>query len=101
LSSSAIGAFSKLTGEFTSLEEPSDDYNVSSVSGLLTDGSGLVESERRDEPDGPMRMLTLPIVSSIFWLPSSSELLLAKSEKAVEFMIPTPSSPQSAPIDEG
>jgi hypothetical protein len=26
---------------------------------------------------------------------------LAKSEKAVEFMIPTPSSPQSAPFDEG
>jgi hypothetical protein len=65
LSPSAIGAFSKLTGEFTSLEEPSDDSNVSSVSGLLADGSGFAESERRDEPDGPMKMLKLPIVDSI------------------------------------
>jgi hypothetical protein len=90
---SAIGTFSKLTGEFTSLEEPSDDSNVSSVSGLLADGSGFVESERRDEPDGLIKMLKLPIVSSISWLPSSSELLLAKSEKVVEFMIPTPLVP--------
>jgi hypothetical protein len=88
-----IGAFSKLTDEFTSLEEPSDDSNISSVSGLLADGSGFIESERRDEPDGPMKMFKLPIVSSISWLPSSSELLLAKSEKAVEFMIPTPKVP--------
>jgi hypothetical protein len=65
LSPSAIGAFSKLTGEFTSLEEPSDDSNITSVSGLLTDGSGFVESERRDEPDGPTKMLKLPIVNSI------------------------------------
>jgi hypothetical protein len=101
LSPSAIGAFSKLTGEFTSLEEPSDDSNISSVLGLLADGSGFVESERRDEPDGPMKMLKFPIVNSISWLPSSSELLLAKSEKAVEFMIPTPSSPRSALIEEG
>jgi hypothetical protein len=69
--------------------------------GLLADGSGFVEFERRDEPDDPMEMLKLPIVSFISWLPSSSELLLAKSKKAVEFMIPTPSSPRSAPIDEG
>jgi hypothetical protein len=48
LSLFAIGVFSKLTGEFTSLEEPSDDSNVFSVSGLLADGSGIVESERRD-----------------------------------------------------
>jgi hypothetical protein len=26
---------------------------------------------------------------------------LAKSEKAIEFMIPMPRSPQTAPIDEG
>jgi hypothetical protein len=60
----AIDAFSKLTGEFISLEEPSDDSNVSSVSGLLADGYGFIESERRDEPDGLMRMLKLPMVSS-------------------------------------
>jgi hypothetical protein len=65
LSPSAIGAFPKLTGEFTSLEEPSDDSNIASISGLLADGSGFVESERRDEPDGLMKMLKLPIVNSI------------------------------------
>jgi hypothetical protein len=65
LSPSAIGAFPKLTGEFTSLEEPSDDSNITSVLGLLTDGYGFVESERRDEPDGPPKMLKLPIVNSI------------------------------------
>jgi hypothetical protein len=93
LSPSAGDAFSKLAGEFTSLEEPSDDSNVSSISGLLADGFGFTESERRDEPDGPMRMLKLPMVSSTSWLPLTSELLLAKNEKAVEFMIPTPKIP--------
>jgi hypothetical protein len=88
-----IGVLSRLTGEFASLEEPSDDSSVSSVSGLFADGSGFVESERRDEPDGSMMMLKLPMVNSISRLPSSSELLLAKSEKAVEFMIPTPKFP--------
>jgi hypothetical protein len=38
-------------------------------------------------------MLKLPMVNSISWLPSSSELLLARSEKVVEFMIPTPRVP--------
>jgi hypothetical protein len=65
LSLSAIGAFPKLTGEFTSLEEPSDDSNITSVLGLLADGSSFVESERRDAPDGPTKMLKLPIVNSI------------------------------------
>jgi hypothetical protein len=65
LSPSEIDAFSRLTGEFTSLEESSDDSNVSFVSGLLADGSGFVESERRDEPDGPTMMLKLPMVNSI------------------------------------
>jgi hypothetical protein len=49
----------------TSLEEPSDDSNITSVSGLRADGSGFVESERRDKPDGPTKMLKLPIVNSI------------------------------------
>jgi hypothetical protein len=65
LSPSAIGAFSKLTGEFTSLEEPYDDSNVSSVSGLFADRSSFVESEKRDKPDGPIMMLKLPMVNSI------------------------------------
>jgi hypothetical protein len=65
LSPSAIGASPKLTGEFTSLEEPSTDSNITSVSGLLADGFGFVKSERRDEPDAPMKMLKLPIVNLI------------------------------------
>jgi hypothetical protein len=65
LSPSAIGALLKLTGEFTSLEESSDNCNVSSVSGLFADRSYFVESERRDEPDGPIMMLRLPMVNSI------------------------------------
>jgi hypothetical protein len=60
-----IDIFSKLTGEFTSLEEPSDDSNVSSASGSFVGGSGFVESKRRDEPDGPTMMLRLPMVNSI------------------------------------
>jgi hypothetical protein len=65
LSPSEIDALSRLTGEFTSLEEPYDNSNVSFVSGLLADGSGFIESERRDEPDGPTMMLKLPMVNSI------------------------------------
>jgi hypothetical protein len=38
-------------------------------------------------------MLKLPIVNSISWFSSTSVLLLAKSEKAIEFMIPTPKLP--------
>jgi hypothetical protein len=38
-------------------------------------------------------MLRLPIVNSVFWFLSISELLLAKSKKAIEFMIPTPQFP--------
>jgi hypothetical protein len=65
LSSSAICASSALTGEFTSLEEPSDDSIIAFVSGSLADGSGFVGSERRVEPEGPMKMFRLPIVSSV------------------------------------
>jgi hypothetical protein len=60
---------------------------------LLADGSGFAESERRVELENPTQKLRLPIVNSIFWFLSSSELLLAKSDKAVEFMIPTPLVP--------
>jgi hypothetical protein len=38
-------------------------------------------------------MLKLPMVNSISLFPSSSELLLAESKKAVEFMIPMPRVP--------
>jgi hypothetical protein len=55
----------ELTGEFTSLEEPSEYSVIATVLGSLADGSCFVGSERRDEPDGPMKMLKLPIVNSI------------------------------------
>jgi hypothetical protein len=40
-----------------------------------------------------MKILRLPIVNSISWFSSVPALLLAKSEKAIEFMIPTPKVP--------
>jgi hypothetical protein len=44
----------KLTGEFTSLEEPTDDPDAVILSALSADGTGFVGSERRVEPEGPM-----------------------------------------------
>jgi hypothetical protein len=44
----------KLTGEFASLEEPTDDPDVVILSVLLADGTDFVGSERRVEPKGPM-----------------------------------------------
>jgi hypothetical protein len=89
----ASSATVKLTGEFTSLEEPTDDPDIVTILILLADGSSFVGSERRIIPESPTQKLSLPIVNSIFWFSSTSELLLAKSEKAVEFMIPTPLVP--------
>jgi hypothetical protein len=40
----------KLTGEFTSLEDPTDDSDIAIVAVLFADGSNFVESERRIEP---------------------------------------------------
>jgi hypothetical protein len=88
-----FSAAAKLTGEFTSLEEPTDDPDIVIVLVLLADGSGFVGSERRVELKNLTQKLRLPIVNSIFWFSSTSELLLAKSEKAVKFMIPTPLVP--------
>jgi hypothetical protein len=44
----------KLTGEFASLEEPTDDPDAIILSVLPTDGTDFVESERRVVPKGPM-----------------------------------------------
>jgi hypothetical protein len=44
----------RLTGEFTSLEEPTDDPDVVILLVLLADGPNFVRSERRVEPEGPM-----------------------------------------------
>jgi hypothetical protein len=40
----------KLTGEFTSLEEPYDDFDIATVLDSLADGPGFAGSERRIEP---------------------------------------------------
>jgi hypothetical protein len=83
----------KLTSEFTSLEEPTDDSNTVIVLVSLTDGPDFTGSKRRIEPKDLTRKFRLSIVRSISWFLSTSGLLLAKSEKAVEFMIPTPQLP--------
>jgi hypothetical protein len=83
----------KLTGEFTLLEEPTDDPDIVTILTLFTDGSSFVGSKGRIAPESPTQKLRLPIVNSIFWFSSTSELLLAKSKKAIEFMIPTPRVP--------
>jgi hypothetical protein len=44
----------KLTSEFTSLEEPTDDPDAVILSALPADGTGFVGSEKRVEPEGPM-----------------------------------------------
>jgi hypothetical protein len=98
LSSSSIfspvfSAVVKLTGEFTSLEEPTDDPDSVIVLVSLAEGSSFTGSERRVEPEDPTQHFRLPIVRSISWFQSTSGLLLAKSEKAIEFMIPTPLLP--------
>jgi hypothetical protein len=44
----------KLTGEFASLEEPTDDPDVVILSALPTDRTDFVKSERRVVPKGSM-----------------------------------------------
>jgi hypothetical protein len=44
----------KLTGEFASLEEPTDDPDDVILSALLADETDFVESERRVVPEGPI-----------------------------------------------
>jgi hypothetical protein len=43
----------KLTGEFTSLEEPTDDPDIVIVLVLHADGPDLAGSERQVQPEGP------------------------------------------------
>jgi hypothetical protein len=83
----------KLTGEFTSLEEPTDDPLIAIVLVSLADGSSFAGSKSRVEPEDPTRKFVLPIVKSISWFSSTSGLRLAKRKKGVEFMIPTPLFP--------
>jgi hypothetical protein len=57
----------KLTGEFTLLEDPTDDSDMAAEVVSSTDGPDFVGSERRIVPKEPMRKLRLPIVKSISW----------------------------------
>jgi hypothetical protein len=60
-----IYAVTKLTGEFASLEEPTDDSDIAIVLVSLADGSSFAESERRIKPKDPTRKFRLLIVGSI------------------------------------
>jgi hypothetical protein len=60
-----VSVVAKLTGEFTSLEEPTDDFDITIVVVFLANGSDFVESERRIEPKDLTRKFRLPIVRSI------------------------------------
>jgi hypothetical protein len=55
----------RLTGEFTSLEEPTDDPDIVILSALLANEPDFVRSERRVEPEGSTWKLKLLIVNSI------------------------------------
>jgi hypothetical protein len=55
----------KLTGEFTSLEEPTDDSDLATDAVFPAYGPEFIRSERRIEPRKPTRNLRLPIVRSI------------------------------------
>jgi hypothetical protein len=72
---SEFSVVAKLTDEFTSLEEPTDDFDLATVLVSLADGSGFAGSERQIEPKDPTRKFRLPLVSFISWFPSISGLL--------------------------
>jgi hypothetical protein len=55
----------KLAGEFTTLEEPTDDSDIAIVVVFPTDGSDFVGSERRIKPKESTRKFRLPIFKSI------------------------------------
>jgi hypothetical protein len=63
--SSIFSVIAKLTGEFTSLKEPTDDSDIAIVAVFPADGSDFIESERRIDPKEPTQKLILPIVRSI------------------------------------
>jgi hypothetical protein len=48
--SSILSVIAKLTGEFTLLEEPTDDSDIAIVVVFPTDGSDFIGSKRRIEP---------------------------------------------------
>jgi hypothetical protein len=66
LISSTVLPFAELmlTGEFTSLEEPTDISKIVTAAVFPADEPELIGSERRAEPRDPTRKLKLPIVRS-------------------------------------
>jgi hypothetical protein len=54
----------KLTGEFTLLEEPTDDSDIAAVAVFPADGPDSVGSERPIEPKEPTQKFRLPNVRS-------------------------------------
>jgi hypothetical protein len=63
---SFVSIIAKLTDEFTSLEEPTDDFDITIVAVFPADGSDFVESERRVEPKELTRKFRLSIIRPIF-----------------------------------
>jgi hypothetical protein len=57
----------KLTGEFTSLEKPTNDSDMAIVAVVPADRSDFVGFERQIDPKEPTRKFRLPIVRSISW----------------------------------
>jgi hypothetical protein len=55
----------KLTGEFTLLEEPTDDSDIAIDVVFSADGTDFVGSDRRIEPREPMQKFRLSNVRSI------------------------------------
>jgi hypothetical protein len=62
--SSVLSVGLRLTGEFTSLEEPTDDSDITADAVFSVDGSDLVKSEKRIVPREPTQNLRRPIVRS-------------------------------------
>jgi hypothetical protein len=57
----------KLTGEFTLLEEPTDDSDIATDAVFSAERPDLVGSERQIIPREPTQKLRLLIVRSISW----------------------------------
>jgi hypothetical protein len=55
----------KLTGEFTLLEEPTDDSDIAIDVVFSADGTDFVGSDKRIEPREPMQKFRLSNVRSI------------------------------------
>jgi hypothetical protein len=62
---SIVSVSVKLIGEFTSLEEPTDESDITADAVSSADGPDVVGSNRRIEPREPTRNFRLPNARSI------------------------------------